>query len=111
MEVVPRVIEYYVTTSGHIPYREWFESLAIKVQVAVDRRLTRIESGLIGDCKHISGGVLELRIDSGPGYRIYFGQRGRAVILLLCGGDKSSQKKDIQSAKKYWTDYLGRNEK
>ena len=109
MEIVPRTIEYYSTGNGHLPYREWIESLAVSVQVAIDRRLTRVESGLLGDCKYIGGGVFELRIDLGPGYRIYFGQRGRAVILLLCGGDKRSQKRDIQAAQTYWTDYLGRN--
>jgi len=69
-------------------------------------RLRRIEQGNYGDCKHIQNGLFELRFFFGPGYRIYFGEDGNTLVILLCGGDKSSQKKDILKAIKYWNEYL-----
>jgi putative addiction module killer protein len=64
----------------------------------IAQRIVRLESGLFGDAKPVGGGVSELRIDHGPGYRVYFTRRGRIVILLLCGGDKGSQRSDIRTA-------------
>lgn len=99
-------IDYYSTTSGKLPFREWFESLSdIKAKKAVDTRLTRLRRGNFGSCESIGMGVLELKIDYGPGYRIYFGRAGNRVVLLLCGGDKSTQQKDIRNAHHYWQDY------
>ena len=109
MEVTPRKVEYYHTPDGKIPYREWYYSLRdIKVKAIIRERLTRVEHGLLGDAKGVGGGVYELRFDLGPGYRIYFGQEGRTIIWLLCGGDKSTQRKDIKAAQEYWADYLRR---
>jgi len=109
VEVTPRRIEYYYAPDGGIPFREWFGGLKDdKVRLAIDRRLIRVEQGLLGDCRSLGHGVFELRIDLGPGYRIYFGQQGRIVILLLCGGDKKSQEKDIKNAYIHWEDYLRR---
>jgi putative addiction module killer protein len=71
-------------------------------------RLDRLRLGNMGDCKPVGSGVQELRIDFGPGYRVYLGQDGKNLILLLCGGDKSTQAKDIQAAHEYWTDYKRR---
>ena len=73
----------------------------------------RIESGNLGDHKSVGGGVVELRIDFGPGYRVYFGMDGAALILLLTGGDKGSQRKDIKRAQLLWSEYLrgGKNGK
>ena len=68
----------------------------------------KVERGLIGDVKGVGGGVYELRVDLGPGYRIYFGQEGRTLVWLLCGGDKSTQRKDIKAAQSYWADYWRR---
>lgn len=74
-------------------------------------RLDRLRMGNFGDCKSISEGVCELRIHYGPGIRIYYGKIGKKVILLLCGGDKGSQTRDIIKAKEYLKDYQKRREK
>ena len=68
-------------------------------------RVSRFEGGNLGDHKTVGGGVSEARLNFGPGYRLYFGKDGVAVILLLVGGDKSSQSKDIAAAKRYWNDF------
>ncbi len=71
-------------------------------------RLDRVSLGNFGDCRSVGEGVQELRIDYGPGYRVYFGQLGSTIVLLLCGGDKSAQAKDINLAHYYWSEYRGR---
>lgn len=71
-------------------------------------RLGRMRRGNLGDCKPVGEGVSELRVDYGPGYRVYFGQRGLTVAVLLCGGDKRTQDRDIGLAKQYWHDYRQR---
>lgn len=109
MEITPKKVEYYHTVDGREPFHEWFYSLRdYGTQFVVRARLTRMERGLLGDCKGLGGGIYELRIDFGPGYRVYFGQIGRTLVLLLCGGDKSTQDKDIKIAKSYWEDYWRR---
>lgn len=77
-------------------------------KTAIGKRLRRVETGNLGDCKPVGKGVSELRIDVGPGYRIYFGLRGTTLVVLLCGGDKSSQDRDITTAKTYWMDWKRR---
>jgi putative addiction module killer protein len=69
-----------------------------------------LQLGLFGDAKSVGEGVNELRIAFGPGYRIYYALDGEVVVLLLCGGDKSTQGKDIKQAKDYWNDYRGRDD-
>jgi putative addiction module killer protein len=72
-------------------------------------RVDKIELGLFGDVEPVGDGLSELRIHYGPGYRVYYGKEGNKVYLLLCGGDKSTQSKDIKKAKEYWKDHKGRN--
>lgn len=79
---------------------DWLTALRdLEAASRIALRLKRIESGLLGDVRPVGGGVSEMRIDYGPGYRIYFQLRGRVLILLLCGGDKGSQSHDIKRAK------------
>ena len=105
------ILQYW-TADGKCPYKEWFDSLKdAALQQTIDARLTRVERGLLGDVKWIGNGVFELKFRIGPGYRIYFGRQGRRLIILLCGGDKSSQKNDIKRALQYWADFLGRSKK
>ncbi len=71
----------------------------------VYERLEKVKSGYFGDYKNLGEGVFELRIHLGAGYRIYYGKNGRDIVLLLCGGDKSTQSKDVKKAKFFWEDY------
>lgn len=85
-------IREYVTEDGHNPFREWLKNLKDReARVRIRVRLDRIEMGNFGDTKSVGGGVFEIRLPFGPGYRIYYGRHGDTVILLLHGGDKSSQ--------------------
>jgi len=77
-------------------------------KTSIAKRLRRVEAGNFGDCKPAGEGVSELRIDTGPGYRIYFGLRRISDVVLLCGGDKSSQDRDIEKAKTFWADWKRR---
>lgn len=94
----------YTTSRGKSPFWDWESNLDFKVQAIVANRLDRIRLGNFGDCKSIKGaaGIKELRIDFGPGYRIYLGMQGTMVVVLLVGGDKRSQDRDIEKAKQYW---------
>jgi putative addiction module killer protein len=81
-------------------FREWLDDLADRrAAERIAQRIVRLQAGLIGDAKPLGEGVSELRIDHGPGYRVYFVQRGKVLIILLCGGDKRSQARDIKRAK------------
>ena len=81
-------------------FAKWFGGLADgRAKDRIAARISRIEVGNFGDSKSVGGGVRELRIDTGPGYRIYFVVRGRTLVILLCGGDKSSQPRDIGKAR------------
>jgi len=97
---------HYQTSDGRIPFREWLDTVTDPVgYAAVQVRKDRLARGLFGDCEPVGDGVWELRIDTGPGYRVYYARSGKQVVLLLCGGDKRSQKADIKKAKTYWRDY------
>lgn len=102
-------IEIYRTQDGEQPFTEWLDSLKDNLgRYRIKERLDRVALGNLGDHKRISDGISELRLDFGPGYRIYFGEEDGKILLLLCGGDKSTQKKDIKKAISYWQDYLAR---
>ena len=75
------------------------------MRALIRKRLNRVRMGNLGDCRSVGDGVKELRIAFGPGYRVYFGEDGETIVVLLCGGDKSSQEADIRRAKEYWIDY------
>lgn len=106
MSAQPREIKRYITSDGKVPFAEWFDSLRdINAQIKIDTRLRRVSVGNLGDYRSVGEGLFELRIDYGPGYRVYFGQIGLTIVLLLLGGDKSTQNKDIRKAKEYWQDY------
>lgn len=101
--LIQREIRKLELESGVIPFDEWFSSLAdAKMQAAVDSRLARVRSGNLGDHKAVGGGVLELRLQIGPGLRIYFGLQGKQIVILLGGGDKRTQQKDIRRAQQLW---------
>ena len=81
-------------------FARWLTSLQdARAAARIAQRIVRVQSGLLGDVKAVGEGVSELRIDYGPGYRLYFVQRGRALVILLCGGDKGTQARDIRRAK------------
>ena len=110
MEATPKELLIYVTEGGQAPLTEWLASLRdSKARAKIRVRLDRVSLGNLGDCHSVGEGVQELRIDYGPGYRVYFGQLGSTIVLLLCGGDKSTQAKDIELAKQYWNDYRRRS--
>lgn len=106
MEVTPRKIEHYQSEPGKDPYQDWFSGLRdLKGQTDILMRLKRVELGNFGDCKSLEDGVWELRIDKGPGYRIYYGLDGAEKVILLGGGDKSTQTADIKAAVARWAHY------
>lgn len=101
-----------MTEDGQVPYEEWLDRLGGgKVRDRVDVRIARVRLGNLGECKPVGGGVTELILPFGPGYRIYIGQEGSSIVILLCGGDKSTQRGDIERAKLFWADYLHRAQK
>ena len=102
----PQEIRVYQTPNGREPFNEWLNSIRdTNTQDRIQARLARLEDGNFGDCRSVGVGVFELRIHFGAGYRIYFGQVGNTIVLLPCGGDKSSQTRDIELAKTYWLEY------
>jgi putative addiction module killer protein len=106
MEAQPREIRRYIAPDGKVPFGEWLDSLRDrKAKAKIKERLKRVSLGNLGDHKSVGKGVFELRIDYGSGYRVYFGQIGLTIVLLLLGGDKSTQEQDIRKAQEYWADY------
>lgn len=97
----------YEDALGRSPFRGWLDSLELAARARVQARLLRAESGNLGDHKSLGGGVWELRLDFGPGYRVYFGWDGPGLVILLAGGDKGSQRRDIAKAREYWLEYRG----
>jgi putative addiction module killer protein len=104
LEALPREVVACQTDDGKEPFSEWMETLDPITQGIVIERIDRIERGLFGDCSSVGGGVSEVRIDHGPGYRIYFGQIGQ-VVHLISGGQKKRQQFDILAAKRFWNEH------
>ena len=107
MEENVRKVFYFLNEKGQAPFESWLFGLKDPaMRMRIMSRIRRLESGNFGDCKSVGQGVNELRLFFGPGYRVYFGEDGNQLVVLLCGGDKKSQSKDIATAQFYWRDYL-----
>ena len=103
-------IQTYQATDGSEPYALWLTGLSDRqARARVLVRVQRMAAGNFGDCKPLDAGVWELRIDWGPGYRVYYALAGHRVVLLLVGGDKRRQRADITAAVGYWQDWQRRN--
>ncbi len=101
-------IREYITPDGKSPFEEWLLGLRDKkARAKVLIRLDRIAKGNFGDYKYLREGVYELRLTYGKGIRVYYGKEEETVILLLCGGDKSTQTRDIKKAIEYWHEHTG----
>jgi putative addiction module killer protein len=109
MRAFPFELEYYISEKGKIPFKEWLERLRdVSARAKIRIRLDRVRLGNLGSNRAVGEGVRELKVDYVPGYRIYFAQEGSHVIILLLGGDKSNQEKDIEAAKEYWNNHKRR---
>lgn len=101
-------VRKYRDRQGRVPFDDWLSRLRDrKAQRRIQLRIDRLSLGLEGDWKAVGGGVRELRVPEGPGYRVYYAWDGNVVVLLLCGGDKSTQSADVASAKAHWRAYCG----
>ena len=102
-------LRYYQTKTGAQPFAEWLGGLADRqARARIQARIARVAAGNLGDVEKVGEGVLELKIDWGPGYRVYFARVGNVMVLLLCGEDKRTQQRDINRAKEYFEDYKKR---
>ena len=104
-------LRFYQTAHGKCPFIEWLTDVDRQARARVEARLARVVTGNLGDIRPVGGGVVELRIDWGPGYRVYAARVGPVMVLLLCGGDKRTQQKDIQRAQAYFKDHKSRRAK
>lgn len=105
MQPRKREVLHYVD-NGRDVFAEWIDSLKdITGRAAILKRIDRVEEGNFGDHRSVGEGVSEFRIHYGPGYRVYFGEDGTRIVLLLCGGDKATQRKDIRKAQQLWAEY------
>ena len=101
-----KILKIYQDENGKEPFIEWMESIKdVKTRDRIFTRLDRLEVGNPGDHRPVGSGVLELRLQFGPGYRIYYGEDGDVLVILLMGGDKKTQSKDIKKALSYWKNY------
>ena len=102
-------IQIYSDSAGRVPFVQWLEGLPDRQgRAAIKARLTRLQAGNFGDCKPLRDGVQELRIDKGPGYRVYLSRQGAVLVLLLCGSDKDGQDAEIRRAIGYLNDWKER---
>ena len=106
MDAEEQLVQIYQSANGKCPFADWLLRLKdSRATQRIDARIGRLRLGNFGDSRSVGGGVSELRIPCGPGYRVYFGRDGDRVVILLLGGDKSSQTRDIVKAIEYWHDY------
>lgn len=98
-------VKKFQTERGDVPFDDWMDRIDTRVQARVAKRLDRIERGNFGDHKSVGQGVMELRVDYGPGYRVYFGRDGSETVILLGGGAKRGQRADIEQAQRNWKRY------
>ncbi len=103
METTFEIKEY--TEAGRSPFANWFDSLDAVTAARVDKYIRRLETGNFGSAKVLREGVSELKLDFGPGYRVYFGRDGKIIIILLGGGSKRGQSADIAAAIERWKQY------
>ena len=111
MEAKNKIIRIYTDPKGRIPFEEWLKSTkdpALRARIRA--RLDRLSLGNYGDHKSVGDGIQELRLAFGAGYRIYYVDLDDVVIILLCGGDKSSQERDIKKAKGFWQELKERSD-
>lgn len=101
-------LRYYLSGDGKSPFEEWFSGLDAQAAAKVTTALVRLEQGNLSNAKGVGAGVLEYRIDWGPGYRVYFGRDGDVLVILLTGGTKKRQQPDIEEAQGLWADYKKR---
>ena len=110
-EVRPKFLIVYSTPTKQEPFTDWLNNLRdVMGRKRIITRIARLQQGNYGDGEPVGEGISELRMFFGSGYRVYFGENGDDIVILLCGGDKSSQDKDIQQAKIYWQEYLSNDE-
>jgi putative addiction module killer protein len=103
----PKQVIVYARENGKEPFTEWLYGLKDVIgRKRILARVSRLQQGNFGDCESVGNGVSELRLFFGVGYRVYFGEKNNQIIVLLCGGDKSSQSKDIEQAKAYWKEFI-----
>jgi putative addiction module killer protein len=98
----------YLDAAGRSPFRDWFDELEATAAARVAVALARLEQGNLSNARSVGEGVLEYRIDFGPGYRLYFGRDGSVFVILLGGGTKQRQQRDIEDARRRWADYRRR---
>ena len=103
-------VRIYACEDGRRPFSEWADELDGRASAKVNAALARLEAGNPGDSRGVGGGVLERRIHAGPGYRLYYGRDGDALVVLLVGGTKRGQSRDVAVAKQLWADYRRRKE-
>jgi putative addiction module killer protein len=102
-------VRIYARSDGSEPLTEWLRGLRDRsTRNRIRQRIARVRLGNFGDARSVGEGVQELRIPFGPGFRLYFGREGDTVVILLCGGDKSTQARDVERARDYWHDYRSR---
>jgi putative addiction module killer protein len=101
-------LRYYLASDGGSPFEDWFSALDAQAAAKVAVALARLEQGNLSNAKGVGEGVLEYRINWGPGYRVYFGRDGEVLVILLTGGTKKRQQRDVETAKASWADYKRR---